>query len=220
MRRMHPNSVIATARSFLLLAGVLLVVAASAKAVAWAGGDEPKQKPDNTISIQLAEPVKPQTFPRPIRFYIEAVIDRSGNPQPLLMYKPSGGVFLDREPTAIVRQAFEDSLKPAGLLAPDKASADYLLSVYLFHFGQAPGSGMEFFGKVDLNVVVKDAKTGKSQQVTALGTSIRGAAIRKKNIRKNVKENVEEALGDALRNFLRGTKLREAVEAPPAAGSS
>ncbi len=203
MRRSRTGTVIPAVTVF-LFTGIFLLHA----------GDEPKQTPDNTISVRLAEPVKPQTFPRPIRFYVEAVIDRSGNPQPLLMYKPGGGVFLDREPTEIVRQAFEDSLKPAGLLAPDKTSADYLLSVYLFHFGQAPGSGLEFFGKVDLNVVVKDAKTGKSQQVTALGTSIRGTAIRKKNIRKNIKENLEAALEDALRNFLRGTKLREAVEAP------
>ncbi len=208
MRRFSPGKMVLAATS-VLFAGTLLLRA----------GDEPKQTPDNTISVRLTEPVKPQTFPRPIRFFIEAVTDRSGNPQPLLVYRPSGGVFLDREPTEIVRQALEDSLKPAGLLAPDKDSADYLLSVYLFHFGQAPGSGMEFFGKVDLNVVVKDAKTGKSQQVTALGTSIRGRAITKKNIRKNIKENLEGALEDAVRNFLRGTKLREAVAAPTASGA-
>ena len=199
------------------MAGLWLLWAAGflfGTTAAAAPGDEPKQTPENTISIHLAEAVKPQTFPRPICFYLENVIDRSGNPQPLLVYKSRGGIFLDREPTEIVRQVFEESLRAAGLLAPDKASADYLLSVYVFHFGQAPGSGLEFFAKVDLNVVVKDPKTGKSQQVTALGTSIRGRAVKKKNIQKNIKEDMEEALGDALRNFLRGTKLREAVSAP------
>lgn len=178
-----------------------------------AASDEPKQTPQNTITIQRREPVKPQTFPRPIRFYIDKVIDRSGNPQPMLVYKPRGGVFLDREPGQILREAVEKSLKPAGLLAPDRDSADYLLSVYLFHFGLASGSGLEFFGKVDLNIVIKDPKADKSQQVTALGTSIKGAAILKKNIQKNIQENIEDALQDALRNFLRGTKLRDAIAA-------
>lgn len=189
-------------------------VAASARAA-----DEPKPKPENTITVQVAEPVKPQTFPRPLNFFVADVIDRSGNPQPMLVYKPRGGVFLDREPVAIVRQTLEESLKAAGLLAPHRESADYLLSVYVFHFGLASGSGAEFFGKVDLNVVVKNPKTGKSQQVTALGTAIQGRAMLKKNILKNVHENVEGALYDALRNFLRGTKLRDAIatlEATPA----
>lgn len=187
--------------------------------------DEPKPKPENTISVEVAEPVKPQTFPRPLKFYVADVIDRSGNPQPMLVYKPRGGVFLDREPVAIVRQTLEDSLKAAGLLAPEREAADYLLSVYVFHFGLASGSGIEFFGKVDLNLVVKNPKTGKSQQVTALGTSIQGRAVLKKNILKNVKENVEGALQDALRNFLRGTKLRDAIATleatpPPPGGTT
>jgi hypothetical protein len=179
--------------------------------------DEPKPTAENTISIKLANPVKPQTFPKPIKFYIENVIDRSGNPQPMLVWKPRGGIFLDRQPTEIVHQALEETLKQADLLATDRAAANYAFTVYVFHFGLASGSGMEFFGKVDLNVVVKDVATGKSQTVTALGTSIQKGAVRKKNILKNVEENVEGALEDALRNFLRGTKLREAVTPPEAA---
>ncbi len=79
MRRFSPGKMVLAATS-VLFAGTVLLRA----------GDEPKQTPDNTISIRLTEPVKPQTFPRPIRFFIEAVIDRSGNPQPLLVYK---GIF-------------------------------------------------------------------------------------------------------------------------------
>jgi hypothetical protein len=123
-----------------------------------------------------------------------------------------GGVFLYREPTKIVRQALEDSLKAAGILAPDRASADEWLTVYLFHFGLGSVFGMEYFGKVELNVVVKDGRTGKTATVTALGTSVKGAAVLKKNIQKNIKANLEEALADSLRNFLRGTKLREAIK--------
>lgn len=177
--------------------------------------DEPKPTPENTISIQV-QTVKPQTFARPMKFYVDKVIDRSGDPQPMLMFKPRGGVFIDREPVAIVREALESSLKEAGLLAPDKASANSILDVYVFHFGLGDGSGMEFFGKVDLNIVVKDPASAKSQTVTAMGTSIQGTAIRKKNILKNIEENVEGALQDALRNFLRGTKLRDAIAAMPA----
>jgi len=79
---------------------------------------------------------------------------------------------------------------------------------------------MEYFGKVELNVVVKDATTGKTQTVTAVGTSIQGIAFRKKSILKNVEANIDEALETSLRNFLRGTKLREAVTSPEAAPGS
>jgi len=176
--------------------------------------DEPKPTPQNTISIKLPEPVKPQTFPKPVKFFVDNVIDRSGSPRPMLVYEGRGGIFIDREPTEIIRQALTDTLKTAGLLADDKASANYILNLYVFHFGLASGSGAEYFGKVDLNVVVKDTATGKSQEVTALGTYIKGTAILKKNILKNVEENIDGALQDSLRNFLRGTKLRNVVVPP------
>lgn len=182
--------------------------------------DEPKPTADNTISIKLANEVKPQTFPRPIKFFIENVIDRSGNPQPMLVLKERGGVFLDRQPTEIVRQALQETLQKADLLAADRGSADYLLTVYLFHFGLASGSGLDYFGKVDLNIVLKPASGGRSQEITALGTSIQGAAVRKKNILKNVEANISEALEAALRNFFRGTKLRDAVAVPEAKPSA
>jgi hypothetical protein len=176
-----------------------------------AGSDDPKPTPENTISIQLREPVKPQQFSRPTQFYIEKVIDRSGNPQPLLVYKGRGGVFLDRLPAEIVRQALQESLERAGVAAPNRAAADFVLNVYVFHFGQAPGSGAEYYGKVELTVAVKSATTGKSLEISALGTSIEGIAVRKKTLMKNVQENIEQALEAALRNFLCGTKLRDAV---------
>ncbi len=179
--------------------------------------DEPKPKPENTISIHVAEPVKPQGFARPIKFFVADVVDRSGNPQPMLVYKPRGGVFLDRQPTQIAREALEESLKAAGLLAADRDSCDFLLTIYVFHFGLGNSSGMDFFGKVEWNIVVKNVKTGKSQQVTASGTSIAGVAILKKNLQKNVQTNIEMALSDAMRNFLRGTQLREAIAALDAA---
>ncbi len=187
---------------------------------AFSGADDPKPTPANTIAVRVAAPVKPQSFPRPIKFFVADVVDRSGNAQPLLLYKPRGGVFLDRQPTQITREAFEESLKAAGLLTADRDSADYLLSVYLFQFGLGNSSGMDFFGKIEWNIVVKNAKTAKSQQVTASGTSIAGAAVLKRNLQKNVQADMEQALSDALRNFLRGTQLRDAIAtldaAPPA----
>ncbi len=193
-----------------VLIGVCVLLACAANRVS---ANEPRPTPENTISVKLEAPVKAQTFSRPVKFYLDNVIDRSANPQPMLVLKERGGVFLDRQPTEIVREALESSLKTADLLAPDKASANYLLNVYLFHFGLASGSGMEYYGKVDLNVVVKDLAAGKSQTVTALGTSVQGAALRKRNILKNVEANINGALADSLRNFLRGTQLRDAVAA-------
>lgn len=174
--------------------------------------DEPKPKPENTLSLTV-EAVKPQTFPRPVKFFIDKVVDRSGNPQPMMMLKERGGVFIDREPVAVVREALEKSLKAADLLASDKDTANFVLDVYVFHFGLGESSGFELFGKVDLNVVVKDRIAGKSETVTAMGTAIEDRAVRKKNIMKNMQADLEGAVQDALRNFLRGAKLRGVVMA-------
>ncbi len=173
--------------------------------------DEPKPTPENTIHVQLAAPVPPQKFAKPPKFLISEVIDRSGNPQPMLVLRDRGGVFLDRQPTQITREAIEQSLKAADLLAADAASADLVLQIYVFHFGLAQGSGLDFFGKVEFSVMVKNPKSEESQQIQAAGTSIANAALRKKNIQKNVQANIEGALQDAVRNLLRGTQLREAV---------
>jgi len=174
-------------------------------------GDEPKPKPENTISLQPGEPVPPQKFSPAPKFWIADVSDRSGNPQPMLVLKERGGVFLDKQPAAIVKEALEQSLKAANLLAPDAESADLVARIYLFHFGLASGSGLDFFGKVEFTAILKNPKTGESQEVKAAGTSIAKGAVRKKTIQKNVQENIEEALHDATRNLLRGTQLKEAV---------
>jgi len=205
----------ARCRFFILAVGFCLF--AALHQIPSPAADEPKQTPANTISVQLAAPVKPQTFPRTIKFHVVNVVDRTGDPRPMLVSEGRGGIFFDRDRTAIVRQALEDSLRAAGLLAPDEASADFLLTVYLFHFGLAEGSGLETFSKMDMNVVVKSRSTGKSQEVPALGTSIEQTALRKKNIMKNTQASLEEALAGALRNFLRGIKLREAIETLSAA---
>jgi hypothetical protein len=81
----------------------------------------------------------------------------------------------------------------------------------VFHFGLAQGSGLDFFGKVEFAVMVKNLKTEESQQIQATGTSIANGAIRKKNLQKNVQANIEGALEDAVRNLVRGTQLKEAV---------
>ena len=173
--------------------------------------DEPKPKPENTISVQLTEPVPPQKFAIPPKFWITDITDRSGNPQPLLVYKDRGGIFLDRQPTLIVREALEQSLKAANLLATEANSADLTLRIYLFHFGLAEGSALDFFGKVEFTAIVKNAKTGESQEVKAAGTSIAKSAMKKKNLQKNVEEDIEESLKDAIRNFLRGQQMKDTV---------
>ena len=178
-----------------------------------ARAEEPKPTVGNTIAIQLGTPTKPQTFARPLKLFMVDVIDRSGNAQPMLVYKPRGGIFLDRTPAEITRAGLSDTLKAADLLASDRESADFLATVYLFQFGLSNSSGLDFFGKVELTVLLKNPKTGKSQQITASGTSIAGVAVRKKNIQKNVQEDIERAFADALRNLVRGEKLRDAIAA-------
>ncbi len=189
----------------------LLLAAMVCAMRARAATDEPKPTPENTVSVHLAEPVSPQKFANPPKFWIKEIADRSGNAQPMLVLHARGGIFLDRPPTAIVRDALEDSLKPANLLAADGDSADLVIRVYLFHFGLAEGSGLDFFGKVEFTAVVKNPKTGETVEVKAAGTSIAKGAARKKNIQKNVQENLEESLSDATRNFLRGQQLKDAV---------
>ena len=201
------NFVSRPARLALFFAGLAFLVSSPARA------DEPKPKPENTISIQFGEPVPPQKFSHPLKFWIADITDRSGNPQPMLVMKERGGVFLDKQPTAILKEALENSMKAANLLAPDQASADLVLRVYLFHFGLGEGSMLDFFGKVEFSTMVKNPKTGESQEVKAVGTSIAQGALRKKNMQKNVEEDIEKAFHDATRNFLRGTQLKEAVAA-------
>jgi hypothetical protein len=192
---------------------ILVATALTWIACLQAKADEPKPKAENTISIQLGEPVPPQKFEQPLKFWIVDVTDRSGNPQPMMVMKERGGVFLEKQPTAIVKESIEQSLKAGNLLAPDAGSADLVLRIYLFHFGLAAGSGLDFFGKVEFSAMVKNTKTGESQEVKAAGTSIANGAVRKKNMQKNVEENIEESLRNATRNFLRGTQLKEAVAA-------
>ena len=85
------------------------------------------------------------------------------------------------------------------------------MRIYLFHFGLAEGSTLDFFGKVEFTAMVKNAKTGDTQEVKSTGTSIAKSAVKKKNIQKNVEEDVQESLNDAIRNFLRGQQLKDAV---------
>jgi hypothetical protein len=192
---------------------VLLLFAVPSKTASATPVDEPKPTPENTISIQLGDPVPAQKFDHSPKFWIATVSDRSGNPQPLLVTKARGGIFLDKQPTAIMKDSLEQSLKAANLLAADEASADFVLRVYVFQFGLASGSGLDFFGKVEFSAMVKNPKTGESLEVKAAGTSIANGAVRKKNMQKNVEENIEAALRDATRNFLRGAQLKEAVAA-------
>jgi len=189
------------------LALAVAVLAFHARAVA----DEPKPKPENIIGVHLTEPVAPQKFEHAPKFWITDIADRSGNPQPMLVLKSRGGIFLDRQPTVIVRETLEESLRSGNLLAADSNSADLVIRLYLFHFGLAEGSGLDFFGKVEFTAIVKNPKTGETAEVKAAGTSIAKGAARKKNVQKNVQEDLEESLKDATRNFLRGQQLKEAV---------
>jgi hypothetical protein len=61
----------------IVFAMFLLVLRASAAV------EDPKPKPENTISVHLGEPVPAQKFANPPKFWISDVIDRSGNPQPI-----------------------------------------------------------------------------------------------------------------------------------------
>ncbi len=173
--------------------------------------DDPKANPDNTIHVELSPPVTPQSFVRAVHFFVTDVVDRSGNPQPMLLMKSRGGLFVDRQPTEIVRISIMVSLRAANLLAANESEADVVLQPYLFHFGLENGSNMDYFGKVEFAVTVTDAKTGDSKQVSANGTSIAGRGFRKKTIAKNMKEDMDAALEDAVTNLLRGSQLRDAV---------
>lgn len=191
------------------LAGFLLAMCFT-WAACLAAGNDAVPKPENTIHVKLPAPVMPQNFARPVKFWIGDVVDRAGNPQPMLVTAAHGGIFVDRLPTEIVRDALESSLKSADLLAPDATSADLVLSVYLFQFGLQPSFG-DYFGKVELAVTVKDPKSGKSQQISAAGSSISHAAGLKKNAMKNLETDFSGALSDAVRNLLRGQALGNAA---------
>jgi hypothetical protein len=168
-----------------------------------AAGD-PKQTDKNTYTLQLANPIEPLRFSRPLKFHVQDVEDRTGNSPPRLVLRSQGGVYLSREPREIVREWVELSLQSAGLLAADAASADYWLTVYLHHFGHASGIAREYFFKVDLSVLAANRRTGESEKITTLGTSI----TRNK---KQIQLNMETALVKALRGFLRGARFGEVI---------
>jgi hypothetical protein len=209
-----PAPVLRTVCGRLQQVGIFPVFAFLALSLCFAAGsvwaDDPKATPDNTIHVMLGTPVAPQKFSRPVSFFVSEVIDRAGNAQPMLVTPMRGGIFVDRLPAEIVRRALESSLKAASMLAPDAASADMVLNVYLFHFGLAPSLG-DFFGKIELAVTVKDPNTGKSRQISATGTSISHIAVLKKNEMKNLEADFNGALSDAIRNLLRGQALHDAV---------
>jgi hypothetical protein len=190
-----------------------VLVTAYACCGGFARADEPKPKPENTIGIRLAEPVPAQKFANPPKIWITDVTDRSGKPQPMVVLKERGGIFLDRQPTAIVKESLEQSLKAANMLAADSSAADLLVRVYVFQFGLAEGSQLDFFGKVEFTAMLKNPKTSEAVEVRAAGTSIAGGAFHKKNLQKNVQDDIVAALKDAIRNFLRGQQLKDAVTA-------
>lgn len=206
----------APARAKVWLAAFLFALAFLLVPRSTGAAEDPKPTPDNTIHVALANLVAPQKFSRPIKFFVGDVVDRAGNPQPMLITAGRGGIFVDRLPADIVREALESSLKSADLLAADAPSADLILNVYLFHFGLAPSMG-DFFGKIELAVTVKNPKSGKSQQISANGTSISHIAVLKKNEMKNLQSDFNNALGDAIRNLLRGQALHDAVVSATAA---
>jgi len=207
LRTLPARSIPKDAGIFMLLSVFALINCAAVNS-AWAS--DPKPTPDNTIHVSLQKPVAPQKFARPVKFFVGDVVDRAGNAQPMLITSARGGIFVDRLPADIVREALESSLNAADMLSPDAASADMVLNVYLFHFGLAPSLG-DFFGKIELAVVVKDPKGGTSQQISASGTSISKIAAFKKNEMKNLEADFNGALGDAVRNLLRGQALHDAV---------
>ena len=207
-RRTGCSTFSSSSLSFRFASGILI---AAFVFVLGASAEDPKPKAENTIVIQFGDPVPAQKLANSPKFWIADVIDRSANPQPQLVRKARGGIFLDRQPTVIVREALEQSLKAANLLAADANSADLVVKIYVFQFGLAQGSQFDFFGKVEFAAVVKNPKTGESVEVKAAGTSIAKTAVRKKSIEKNVQDDIEESLRDALRNFLRGQQLKDAV---------
>src|SRR5262249_57248136 len=114
---------------------------------------------ENRVRVNLGERVPPQKFASPPKFWIKEMADRSGNPQPMLVLHSRGGIFLDRQPTVIVREALEESLKSSNLLAADADSADLVIPVYLFLFGLTPSSGLGFFGKGEFSAIMQKPKT-------------------------------------------------------------
>jgi hypothetical protein len=194
--------------AFLLISALVVLLLSATEGMTFA--EDSKPTPENTIHIALATPVAPQKFTQPIKFFVGDVVDRAGNPQPMLVTNARGGIYVDRLPADIVREALESSLRSAEMLSPDAASADMILNVYLFHFGLAPSFG-DFFGKVEFAVTIKNPKGGKSQQISASGTSVSHVAKLKKNAMKNLETDFNGALSDAVRNLLRGQALHDAI---------
>src|SRR5260370_8361002 len=115
-----------------------------------ARAEEPKPTPENTIHVQLAEPVKPQTFSRPLKFFLVDVVDRSGSAQPMMVFRRRGGIFLDHTPSEITRAGLETCLKSADMVAKDLHSPDFLLPFNLFNFALIARPGLDLSSHTNL----------------------------------------------------------------------
>lgn len=165
---------------------------------------EPQQTPKNTLTLRIPEPTETLSFQKPLKFHIPPVTDRTGNIPPNLVLRRDDGIFLTPEPREIVFQRVQSSLRTAGLLAANPASADYNLTVQIIQFGHVPGIGREYFFKVELLALLENTLTRESRTFNALGTSVAWG-------KKNIQVNMENALIKALRSFLHGAQFRDAV---------
>lgn len=165
---------------------------------------EPQQSAKNTLTLRIPEPTETLSFQKPFKFHIPQVTDRTGNIPPNLVLRRDDGIFLTPEPRAIVFQRVESSLRTAGLLAANAASADYNLTVQIIQFGHVPGIGREYFFKVELIALVENNLTRETKTFNAMGTSVAWG-------KKNIQVNMENALIKALRGFLHGAQFRDAV---------
>src|SRR5438094_10455647 len=90
--------------------GTVALLALSAETTV-AFAHEPKPTPDNTIHVELTEPVQPQAFARPLKFTLTDVTDRSGTAQTMLLNKPRNGIFLDRTAGERARVPFSECFR-------------------------------------------------------------------------------------------------------------
>jgi len=162
--------------------------------------------------VQLAAPVPPQKFAKPPKFFISEVIDRSGNPQPMLVLKDRGGMFLDRLPTQITREAVEQSLKAADLLAADAASADLVLQITCSISDLRRARASTFSERSNFRRWSRPQNRGVAADPGG-GTSIAECGDAEKNVQKNVQANVEGALEDAVRIFCGGRNCAKRCDA-------
>jgi len=174
------------------------------------------------LKIPPLNPITVPAFGNAPKFWLADVNDRSGNPRPLVVtvwdvYDSDNhqdvlhGIYLEKQPAAIVQGAFDQVLRQSGLEAAEASAADLVLHIYLFRFGIAGQSGGDRLVEIKFVAVLENPKTHETREIHALGTAVAEHSIDEVRFARQLANGFASAVQQALQNFFWGEQLQQAI---------